>query len=854
MEAADLCIVVRDAKSGRILVSPPEEERWLIREKSGLGRASRNGWNVISKVDESLFEQVDDMMYDQFRFNFTDHYEIIVWDVEAGRSSGVLANLLHVSLTKAHRFTSSRECQEPSRSILEQLYQEKDTGRCRDVMPGEKSMWDDLQALPETSFHHHMFMNDTKTGKVVVKEATLYEKLAHFYNDIDAAEDEILFPEEKEGILATAITGHSDMILRELDESGPKMIRFIHNLDTDEDSDEYTEEFLEMEKKREPRNKIEEQKKAKKSLAIEGEEDNKEGSNIEERRKPKLSNGSRAVALRNKNAQFNQQEANRNGTGRYPGGHDLVAELEAGRNRPHNWQNKDAVCPNDFAEGCTCRVCKRVDFKQALQDISENKGDIDQLPSDDGDEEWDSEDPVDEEFDEFDDDDDDDAGEFVDEDELADNEVDYLDIQTVAKDEREFKKLMNFFSTKADDNLDMPREFAIFVDREKAKAFRPQWHAADFEPGAQKRYAEFQKLKETSARMNKSSYIRGRWIQVLFWLNMHMDEHRLVMRDISDTFATVALFFPYRERDSDGILEQIHCAFRKQLRGDTIPNDSPYAVVDLVPDEIKSIAQKMLSNEFKSTSQPPYYRTPHSNRQVPESILPPPGVQSDETWREWDKVVRPAVAHLYKAGIIAPWYSQDTAGQAFAAPDPSTKVPSMFIDYRRCRHLDTTTSTYGPIDLLSLAQFYAKKHKSARYALLRVYTHPLFWPLQMGNEVRYPHTFTDAHSRSWQWKFYPKDVDSVHRDMHRVVAGRLERFRAAGQLPRHKVFVNRDIILVMGDDQEDLEQLMLGTVFGIQGIPWRLEIDFWRSFVDVGVEFLEGLDKEWLGFDEEWKD
>ena len=84
--------------------------------------------------------------------------------------------------------------------------------------------------------------------------------------------------------------------------------------------------------------------------------------------------------------------------------------------------------------------------------------------------------------------------------------------------------------------------------------------------------------------------------------------------------------------------------------------------------------------------------------------------------------------------------------------------------------------------------------------------------------------------------------------------GRLERFRAGGQLPRDKVVVNRDIILISGDNQEDLEKWMLGTVFGIQGNPWRLEIDCWRSFIDVELGFLEGLDKEWLDLHDEWID
>jgi hypothetical protein len=36
------------------------------------------------------------------------------------------------------------------------------------------------------------------------------------------------------------------------------------------------------------------------------------------------------------------------------------------------------------------------------------------------------------------------------------------------------------------------------------------------------------------------------------------------------------------------------------------------------------------------------------------------------------------------------------------------------------------------------------------------------------------------------------------------------------------------------------------VTWAVQTRPWRLEIDLWRSFVNVDVEFLEGLDRRWL--------
>lgn len=50
----------------------------------------------------------------------------------------------------------------------------------------------------------------------------------------------------------------------------------------------------------------------------------------------------------------------------------------------------------------------------------------------------------------------------------------------------------------------------------------------------------------------------------------------------------------------------------------------------------------------------------------------------------------------------------------------------------------------------------------------------------------------------------------------------------------------------MGQDQRELKETMLGTVFAMHTNPWRVEIDFWKSFIDVDLEFLDSLDKTWV--------
>jgi hypothetical protein len=57
-ETWEIRALVRDRKTGRILIQPPKDELWLLREKSGWGRATRNGFNVIGEIGPAFFEQM----------------------------------------------------------------------------------------------------------------------------------------------------------------------------------------------------------------------------------------------------------------------------------------------------------------------------------------------------------------------------------------------------------------------------------------------------------------------------------------------------------------------------------------------------------------------------------------------------------------------------------------------------------------------------------------------------------------------------------------------------------------------------------------------------------------------------
>ncbi|KAJ4515048.1 hypothetical protein HRR83_006116 [Exophiala dermatitidis] len=78
MYSSQVFILVRDGKTGRILVEPPEEELWLVRQRSGYGRASRSEWETIRYVGPRFFEEME--RHRSFRLGFDDYYDIYIWN------------------------------------------------------------------------------------------------------------------------------------------------------------------------------------------------------------------------------------------------------------------------------------------------------------------------------------------------------------------------------------------------------------------------------------------------------------------------------------------------------------------------------------------------------------------------------------------------------------------------------------------------------------------------------------------------------------------------------------------------------------------------------------------------------
>lgn len=81
--------------------------------------------------------------------------------------------------------------------------------------------------------------------------------------------------------------------------------------------------------------------------------------------------------------------------------------------------------------------------------------------------------------------------------------------------------------------------------------------------------------------------------------------------------------------------------------------------------------------------------------------------------------------------------------------------------------------------------------------------------------------------------------------MHKTLKQQLEPFHKQLSVGERVVHRN-EVILVMGTDELDLLKYVTAVTFAVQTNPWYQEIDLWKSFVNIDLEFLEGLDLYWL--------
>lgn len=89
----DCLIFVRDAKTGRIITAPPEEERWIIRERpKSLSSYGDGGYVDKLRLNESFFKAAEDQR--SWRFGFKEYYDIVIWDRVPNRPAMGIYNLI----------------------------------------------------------------------------------------------------------------------------------------------------------------------------------------------------------------------------------------------------------------------------------------------------------------------------------------------------------------------------------------------------------------------------------------------------------------------------------------------------------------------------------------------------------------------------------------------------------------------------------------------------------------------------------------------------------------------------------------------------------------------------------------
>jgi hypothetical protein len=202
---------------------------------------------------------------------------------------------------------------------------------------------------------------------------------------------------------------------------------------------------------------------------------------------------------------------------------------------------------------------------------------------------------------------------------------------------------------------------------------------------------------------------------------------------------------------------------------------------------------------------------------------------------------------VFRAGVISNSYG-NAAGVAIAHAEPG-RAHDVYIDYRDniplsriVSHLTDPTPLNRDF-LVQRAQKYRAQHPSAKFSVLRLWSAPHFYPLMLGVDRRSMLAFLDDRGRCWEWKFVPKDMAFSEWSIHQQLSLRLEPYK---EVFGAQVVVAKDLVLVMGRDESNLRQLSEGVTWAVQTKPWRLEMDFWRSFVNVDVGFLEGLAAAWL--------
>ncbi|KAI0425002.1 hypothetical protein F5Y09DRAFT_322868, partial [Xylaria sp. FL1042] len=743
MRTGEILLVVRDGVTGKVITAPETEDAlWTLRSKRGIGRAAKNEWDVELEVGPDYFEFVED--YRNWHLGFDDYYEVWIWHFVPGDSGSMLYNVVVEELRKAWRITKPSEMYNHQEAFLRTLTRNEETMRVRLIKQGEqvKSLWDEVRN-PDNIFIVTDATN--KKTRTFQGDETPDMPLHILYNEADAAEDAILFPDELISPNRNVPFKEVSNAVTRLQGGSGTMSRYLGRLIVE--TSHRTQKVP---------------------------------------RYPKLLDKSRGT-----------DESWKIGDS----SHDLDT------NTPSNREFEDEFKDDDG------EVTKHWRLPQL----------------------W----------------------------EHQINRINAGRIDTKKKDMLLNVGLLAPFTGKIREGLS-DAEFAktlksvdqmMIMERDRGDALLEAFHDGDLEPGAPGKYQETCAIVKGILNQQGSN-CSSSWlwfiVEVLEWLGVRADytdytpdvkapwPHPFITQDILKAWAYMAIFFPDLEQCQP-------------------------ATSFFTSEEGQGYQESPLRDSRQRASTLPDVRTKTSFRYRPRKF-----------WKEWDDIltkaredhtyyadvfplqwsvaIRPILAKLYLAGIVSPVLLQNSPlvcpGFAVASTEPHRPDKmDLFIDYadrEKASHYSANLPgllhpNEFPV-LLPIARDFAAKNQEARFAILRLWSAPHFYPAMLGDGNRIGTAFLDSAARSWQWHFIPKDMPFSEWSMYNNLKFRLDLLKKQfGDRVVHR----DDVVLVMGTDQLDLLRYATGVTFAVQTKPWFREFDLWKSFVNVDIEFLEGLDPYW---------
>ena len=250
----------------------------------------------------------------------------------------------------------------------------------------------------------------------------------------------------------------------------------------------------------------------------------------------------------------------------------------------------------------------------------------------------------------------------------------------------------------------------------------------------------YQEIVQITKHMEKFNFKTTpfKWCHDLRFLDVHPDTHRRVVPDIEQARAMIMLFFTPAFVDSE---------HGERFKGSLLLNQIERARRG--PPKTRS----HMSNKYRPKD---FWTDWDSKRKEKPGF----SINSKEVPREWDVAIRPIIAKLYRAGVIKCAQLAYVPGQAIAGTEHD-RDPDLYIDFRVTEETISfpqalVKSLPNTKEILDTARVYAKTHSSARFALLRLWSAPHFYPLMIGLQKRELTSFFDIVGRAWQWLFIPK--------------------------------------------------------------------------------------------------